>query len=97
MYYSIGLPLLASDSSILLNSFMFKFFFRLICLAVIAAIAFLIISLSSGGDKFRWFGKKVEEKTESLGEKADKIKKASDKTMEGVKKAKEKIKDLTGK
>lgn len=76
---------------------MFKFFFRLICLAVIAAIAFLIISLSSGGDKFRWFGKKVEEKTEDLSKKADRIKETSDRVMRGIEKAKERIKDLTGK
>ncbi|MFN3480461.1 MAG: hypothetical protein ACK415_08750 [Thermodesulfovibrionales bacterium] len=76
---------------------MFKFFFRLICLAIIAAIAFLIISLSSGGDKFRWFGKKVEEKTEDLGKKADMIKETGDKAKKGIEKAKEKIKDLTGK
>lgn len=76
---------------------MFKLFIRLICLSIITLIAFFIISLYSGGEKFRWFGKKVEEKTESLGRTADRIKKTGDKTLEGLKKTKEKIKDLTDK
>lgn len=76
---------------------MLKFFFRLICLVIIATVAFLIISLSSGGDKIRWFGKKVEEKTENLGKKADKIKETGDKAAKGIEKVKEKIKNFTGK
>lgn len=76
---------------------MFKLFIRLICLSIITLIAFFIISLYSGGEKFRWFGKKVEEKTESLGKTADRIKETGDKTLKGLEKAKEKIKDLTDK
>jgi hypothetical protein len=76
---------------------MVKLLFRLLCLSVIALIAFLIISLYSGGEKFRWFGKKVEEKTEYIGKKADRIKETGDKTLKGIEKAREKIKDLTGK
>lgn len=76
---------------------MFRLLTRLICLAVIAIIAFVVISLSSGGEKFRWFGKKVGQESEKVGEKADKLKETGDKTMKGVEKAKEKIKDLTGK
>lgn len=76
---------------------MFKLFIRLICLSIITLIAFFIISLYNGGEKFRWFGKKVEEKTESLGRTADRIKETGDKTLKGLEKAKEKIKDLTDK
>lgn len=76
---------------------MFKLLLRLICLSLITLIAFLILSLSSGGEKFRWFGKKVEEKTESLGRIADSIKEKSNKVMKGIEKAKERIKDLTDK
>lgn len=76
---------------------MFKILSRLICLSIIAIIAFLIISLYSGGDRIRWFGKKVYERTEDLGKTADRIKKTGDKTLKGIEKAKEKIKDITGK
>lgn len=76
---------------------MFKLFIRLICLSIITLIAFFIISFYNGGEKFRWFGKKVEEKTESLGRTADRIKETGDKTLKGLEKAKEKIKDLTDK
>lgn len=76
---------------------MFKLLLRLICLSLITLIAFLILSLSSGGEKFRWFGKKAEEKTESLGRIADSIKEKSNKVMKGIEKAKERIKDLTDK
>lgn len=76
---------------------MFKLFIRLICLSIISLIAFLIISLYSGGEKFRWFGKKVEEKTETIGRTADSIKDKGEKAIKGIEKVKEKIKDLTGK
>lgn len=76
---------------------MFKLIFRLICLSIISLIALLIISLYTGGEKFRWFGKKVEEKTESIGRTADSIKDKGEKAMKGIEKAKEVIKDITGK
>lgn len=76
---------------------MFRLLFRLVCLSLIALIAFLILSLYSGGEKIRWFGRKVEERTERLGRTADRIKETTDKTVKGIEKAKEKIRDLTGK
>lgn len=76
---------------------MFKLIFKLICLAIAGLIAFVVISLHSGGDKFRWFGKKVEQESEKIGGKADELKNTGDKAAKGVEKAKEKIKDLTGK
>lgn len=76
---------------------MFKILLRFICLSIIAIVAFLIISFYSGGDKIRWFGKKVQEKTEDIGKTADRIKETGDKTVKGIEKAKEKIKNLTGK
>ena len=76
---------------------MFKLLWRLIVLAVITVIAFIVLSLSSGGEKFRWFGKKVEQQSEKIGEKADVLKEKSDGVKKTFEKTKEKIGDLTGK
>ncbi len=76
---------------------MIKLILRLICLALIVTVTFLIISLHSGGEKFRWLGKKIEEKTEDLGKRADDIKDAADKAARGIEKAKNTVKKLTGK
>lgn len=77
---------------------------RLICLVIIVTIVFVTLSLMSGGERFRWFGKKVSKHSEEIGEKADKLKKTSDgvtksieETKKTIKDTKEAIKDLTGK
>lgn len=82
---------------------MFRLLRRLVCLAVIALAVFIALSLTSGGEKFRWFGKKVAKQSEDVGEKADKLKektgdvaKGIEKTKKGIEKTKETIKDLTG-
>ncbi len=76
---------------------MFKLIKKLILLAIIALIVFVVLSLYSGGEKFRWFGKKVEQQSEKVGEKADKFKKKSGWVLRGVEWTREKVKDLTGK
>jgi len=57
---------------------MCKFIKGIICLLIITAVVFFAIALWSGGEKFRWFGKKtgsiVEDAAEKLGNKADEIK-----------------------
>ena len=76
---------------------MFKLLGRIICLALFAIIAFIALSFTSGGEKFRWFGTAVKEKSEEVGEKADSLKQKSEKVMKGVEKAKGTIDSLTGK
>ncbi len=76
---------------------MFRLLSRIICLAVIAIIAFFVLSFTSGGEKFRWFGTTVKEKSEEVGEKADSLKQESEKVMKGVEKAKGTIDSMTGK
>lgn len=76
---------------------MFKLLRRLICILILAAIAFVVISVLSGGEKFRWFGKNVEQRSEKVGEEADKLKEKSDKVLKGIEKAKEKVKGFIGK
>lgn len=83
---------------------MFKLLRRLICLIIIAAIVFVTLSLMSGGEKFRWFGKKVAKESEDLGQKADKLKKTTEGVTKGleetkktIEETKETIKGLTGK
>jgi len=76
---------------------MFKLVSRLVCLAVFAIIAFIVLSFTSGGEKFRRFGATVKEKSEEVGEKADSLKQNSEKAMKGVEKAKGAIDSLTGK
>lgn len=76
---------------------MFKLIRRLICLIIIAAILFIGLAFWSGGEKFRWFGKTVKEKSEEVGEKADRIKERTDRSTQAIEKAKNKIKDITGK
>jgi hypothetical protein len=75
---------------------MIKFAFKIIFLCILAAIVFVALSLYSGGDKFRWFGKKVEQQSEKVGEKADKFKEGSDKVIRGVEQATEKVKEIAG-
>lgn len=76
---------------------MFKLLSRLICLSVFVIIAFIVLSFTSGGEKFRWFGTTVKEKSEEVGEKADSLKQKSEKLMKGVENAKGTIDSLTGK
>ncbi len=89
---------------------MFKLLRRLIAIAIIAGIVFLALSLWQGGKPFRWFGKEsekageiVKKKSEEVGEKADEIKKKTDnaqgttkKVVEGIRKAGDKVRDVTG-
>jgi hypothetical protein len=76
---------------------MFKLLWKLIVLSIIAVIVFIALSFYSGGEKFRWFGKKVQQESEKVGEKADVIKEKSEGVKKGIEKAKEKVKDFTGK
>lgn len=89
---------------------MFRLIRQIIGIIIIAALIFLALSLWQGGKPFRWFGSKsekagevIKEKSEELGNEADKIKKKTEDTKdktkqvrESVKKAKEKIRDITG-
>jgi gas vesicle protein len=83
----------------------FKLIGRLIGVAIIAAMAFLALSLWHGGKPFRWLGTRFEqagevagEKSNKLAEAADKIKKTTEnfrdtkkKVTEDIRKVKEKI------
>jgi hypothetical protein len=88
---SVKLSLIFSEGS------MIKLFWRLVCFALIAVIAFVVLSLLSGGEKIRWLGRKVERGSEKVGASADKLRGKSDAVLKGIEKAKEKIEDLTGK
>lgn len=76
---------------------MFKLLSRTICLVVFAIIAFVALSLKSGGEKFRWLGSAVKQESEKVGEKADAFKEKSQKVVEGIEKTKGAIEGLTGK
>lgn len=75
---------------------MLRLLFKLIFLCIVAFIVFLGLSIYSGGEKFRWFGKKVEQQSEKVGEHADRIKQESDKVIKGIEKTTEKVKEFTG-
>ncbi len=75
---------------------MIKFIMKLIFLGIIAAVVFVALSIYSGGEKFRWFGKKVEQQSEKVGEKADKLKKGSDIVINGIRKTTETVKEIAG-
>ncbi len=88
---------------------MFKLLKRLIFFTIIALLIFFAISLWRGGEPFRWFGKQsekagevIKQKSEDMGQKADRIKKTSEgikhttkKLKSGIKKTHEKIEDFT--
>ncbi len=63
---------------------MFRFLRRLLCLVAIILAAFLAISLRSGGEKFRWFGQKVEVESVKVGRKADNVKYVAGKIENGA-------------
>ncbi len=75
---------------------MIKMIMKLIFLCILAAVVFIALSIYSGGEKFRWFGKKVEQESERVGEKADRIKKSTDSVVKGIEKTTEKVKEITG-
>lgn len=75
---------------------MFKFITKLILLCILIFIVFIVLSVYSGGEKFRWFGKKVELESQKVGEKADQIKQGSQKVIKGMEKTTEKVKEFTG-
>jgi hypothetical protein len=75
---------------------MIKFMTKLIFLCILAAIVFVALSIYSGGEKFRWFGKKVEQQSEKVGERADRIRKGSETVMRGIEKTAETVKEITG-
>jgi hypothetical protein len=75
---------------------MFRLIFRLIFIGIVLLIAFIAFSVYSGGEKFRWFGKKVEQESQKVGEKADRIKQGSETVIKGIEKTTEKVKEFTG-
>ncbi len=75
---------------------MFKFLGKLIFVLILVAIIFVGISVFwGGGEKIRWFGKKVEHLSERAGDEADKVKAKSDKLLDkvGIKKDGQKPKE----
>jgi hypothetical protein len=75
---------------------MIKFITKLLFLCILAAIVFVALSIYSGGEKFRWFGKRVEQESQKVGEKADMIKKGSVTVMKGIGKTADTVKEITG-
>jgi len=57
---------------------MFRLLRNAICLFVLLMAGYLIVSFIYGGDVFRRFSQKVEEKTEKAAQTADKIKSTVD-------------------
>ncbi|HET6515217.1 MAG TPA: hypothetical protein VFG09_08655, partial [Thermodesulfovibrionales bacterium] len=76
---------------------MFKLISRLICLVVIAVVVFLVLSFMSGGEKFRWFGKKIQDESEKVGEKADRLRQTGERVLKGVEKTRETLDHFMGK
>ena len=77
---------------------------RLIILAIVLAVAFIALSVTSGGDYFRRAGNLFEKGTNEAAETADLIKESSDnikkttgETVDSIKKTSDKIKDTTEK
>ena len=75
---------------------MFKFITKLILLCILVFFVFIALSVYSGGERFRWFGKKVELESQKVGEKADQIKQGSEEVIKGMEKTTEKVKEFTG-
>ena len=75
---------------------MFKLLWRIICTGIITLLAFLILSLKSGGEKFRWFGMEVQKHSEKIGEIADEIRTKGKWISKGLEKSKRKIREVTG-
>ena len=75
---------------------MFNFLRRLLCLAVILSLAFLAISIRSGGERFRWFGHKVQFESDKVGRSADNIKKTAGSFEAGAKKIESGAKNAAG-
>ncbi|GAB4406389.1 MAG: hypothetical protein OHK0032_01370 [Thermodesulfovibrionales bacterium] len=63
---------------------MLKLLRRLICISTIVIVVFVAISLWSGGERFRWFGRKVEQQSERVGEKADMLKVRGERVLKGI-------------
>jgi methyl-accepting chemotaxis protein len=83
---------------------MFNFLKRVLILVILLAIAFISLSVYSGGDHFRWMGHLFKRGTEEAAETADLIKESSDnikkttgETVDAVKKTGKQIKDTTEK
>jgi gas vesicle protein len=76
---------------------MLKFLKRALILFVVLAIAFIAISIYSGGDQFRWVGNIFKKGTDEAAETADLIKDTSEKVTGNVKKTGSKIKDTSKK
>ncbi len=93
---SLSVTFLLNFEHLLKGNRMFKLIWRLVVFAIIVLIAFIVLSIYSGGEKFRWLGKEVEHESRKIGEKADEIKKKSDKVIKGIKTTKEKVEDPTG-
>ena len=74
---------------------MFKLLWRIICTGIITLLAFLILSLKSGGEKFRWFGMEVQKHSEKIGKIADEIRSKGKWISKGFEKEKEKSKEVT--
>ncbi len=87
---------LVNFSSIYGGKIMLRMLFKLIFLCIVGFIVFLALSVYSGGEKFRWFGKKVEQQSEKVGEHADRVKQGSDRVIKGIEKTTEKVKEFMG-
>ena len=74
---------------------MFKLLWRIISTCIIVLLTFLILSLTSGGEKFRWFGKEVQKQSEKVGEIADEIREKGEWITTGLEWAKGKFREVT--
>ena len=69
----------------------------LLLIAVILAGTAIYFAVTSGGEKFRWAGQKIEKLAEDLHKALDKTADKADKARESSRESVEKIKDLKDK
>jgi hypothetical protein len=76
---------------------MLKFIRGIIFTGLAVLLAFLIISLLSGGEKFRWLGKEAQKQSEVIGYKADRIREKGEEILKILRQTKGKMTKETGK
>ena len=74
---------------------MFKLIRSIFLTGLVILLAFLIISLTSGGEKFRWLGKEAQRQGEVIGGKADRIREKGEEILKKLHRAKQALDSVT--
>jgi len=69
----------------------FKLLRRFICLIVIAVITFVMLSLWSGGEGFRWLGERLKQQSDLVGEKADMLRVKGERALKAIEDMRDRI------